>query len=102
MKQNIVDNESDICLECVKCSTVGACPFSFTRASESAQNLGCLPTPYEIICMRQKHGKTWACHSNPTKPCLGAILYMKANGLDFKVIDKNLLTENSDWGVYCQ
>jgi len=76
------------------------CPFSFTDHSEYVQNLGCLPTPYEIRNMRVEHGKTWACHSNPTKPCTGAIRWLKKEGLPHKVIDPILLTENSDWHLY--
>ncbi len=87
---------------CQECSTIGSCPFSFTDQSEMAQNYGCLPTPYEIVTMRQKHGKTWACHSNPDKPCLGAIRFMKKKGLPYKVIDHNLVTERSDWGQYAK
>lgn len=84
-----------------ECSTVGACPFSFTEQSEIAQNYGCLPTPYQILEMKWKHGKTWACHSNPDKPCLGAIKYFEKHGLIAKTTDKELLTENSDWHHYC-
>lgn len=87
-------------MNCTKCSTIGDCPFSFTEGSERVQNYGCLPTPYEIITMRQKYGKTWACHSNPDKPCLGAIEYQKNEGLEYRLIDKDLLTESSDWGEY--
>lgn len=82
-----------------ECSTVGACPFSFTDDSEYVQNLGCLPSPYDIITMR-KNGKTWACHSNPNKPCLGALNYLKENGLDFKVVDKDYLNLDNNWGDY--
>lgn len=76
------------------------CPFAFTDASELVQNYGCLPTPHEITVMRVEHGKTWACHVNPNIPCKGAIQYLKRNNLPFKVIDKNLLTEHSDWHLY--
>lgn len=85
---------------CEECSTVGACPFAFTDKSEQAQNYGCLPTPHEIMNMRTVHGKTWACHSNPEKPCLGALRYLKKRNLPFKVLDKELLTEDSDWQKY--
>ena len=88
-------------LGCLQCYKNGACPFAFNDTSEYVQNLGCLPTPYEIIQMRQKHGKTWACHDNPKKPCLGALEYMKKNRFEYKVIDKDLLTENSNWHLYC-
>lgn len=83
---------------CTQCSKNGGCPFAFyTEESNYIQNLGCLPTPYEIISMRQKHNKTWACHNNPSKPCLGAINFQKEKGLPFDVVDKVLITEDSDW-----
>lgn len=78
------------------------CPFAFTEASEKAQNYGCLPSPHEIIMMRIEHGKTWACHDDVTKPCIGAIQCLKEHNLPYKVIDNNLLTESSDWGQYCK
>lgn len=76
------------------------CPFAFTETSEIAQGYGCLPTPYEIIKMRSDHGKTWACHSEPTKPCVGAIQHMKDSGLPHLVIDPVLVTEADDWSIY--
>ena len=78
------------------------CPFAFTDASEQVQNYGCLPTQYEIMQMRVKHGKTWACHDEPTVPCIGAINYLKEKGLPYKVIDTDLLTEQSNWNLYCE
>ena len=81
------------------CSESG-CPFAFTDESEQIQNYGCLPTPYDIMVMRLKHGKTWACHSNPKKPCLGALEHLHKEGLQHKVIDKQLITENEDWSIY--
>lgn len=77
-----------------------ACPFAFTDVSENVQNLGCLPTPYEIVQFRVKHGKTWACHEEPTKPCIGAINHLKRNKLPHKVIDPVLITEEDDWSSY--
>ena len=77
-----------------------ACPFSFTDQSEYVQNLGCLPSPYEIKIMRVYHGKTWACHEEPTKPCAGAVAYLKAHKLPYKVEDPELVTESSPWHLY--
>ena len=74
-----------------------ACPFSLTDASDYVQNFGCLPTPHDIRIMRVVHSKTWACHEQPTKPCVGAIRDLKRNGLPHNVIDTELLTEKSDW-----
>ena len=82
-----------------KCST-SSCPFAYTDESETVQNYGCLPTPHEILTMRTVHGKTWACHSDDSIPCRGAIRTLKQRGLDYKVIDKELLTEKDPWNEY--
>jgi hypothetical protein len=50
--------------------------------------------------MRLQYGKTWACHSDTTKPCQGAVQYLKRNGEDASVIDSELITEESDWGEF--
>lgn len=78
------------------------CPFAFTEASGQVQSSGCLPSPFEIVNMWIKHGKTWACHDEPTTPCLGAINYLKEKGLPYKVIDTKLITESVDWSIYCE
>jgi hypothetical protein len=77
------------------------CPFDFfSEESELVQNYGCLPTPHEIMNMRVQHGKTWACHSQPEKPCKGAVQWLQKEGLPYRVVDSELLTESSDWGLY--
>lgn len=84
----------------IECSTgsEGSCPFNYaSENSQMAQDYGCLPSPLQIETMRVKYGKTWACHSNPKKPCLGAINYLKKKNLPFEVIDKNLITEDSQY-----
>lgn len=83
-----------------ECHKDGLCPFSGTNESDIVQNHGCLPTPYEIRNMRVNHGKTWACHDQPDTPCKGGINYLKDEGLPYKVIDKELLTEQSRWDLY--
>lgn len=74
-----------------------ACPFAFTEQSETVQNYGCLPEPMHIIDMRVQHGKTWACHEDNTKPCRGAINHLKKLNLPCEVIDKDLVTEHTEW-----
>lgn len=81
---------------------VTACPFAFSELSEQVQNHGCLPSPQDIITMRVEHGKTWACHSYPTKPCLGALRLLKERGLPHEVIDPELITESHPWHLYCE
>lgn len=86
---------------CEQCSTTGSCPFAFySELSDKAQGFGCLPEPWDIRNMRVVHGKTWACHSNEDKPCLGAIKFLKDRGEPFKVIDKDLITLNHPWEDY--
>ena len=83
-------------LDDINCS----CPFAFTDISEQVQNYGCLPTPYEIIQMRIKFNKTWACHSKGTVTCIGAINYLKEHNLPYKIVDSILVTELDDWSIY--
>lgn len=95
---NTIENKEPYCTtkECSQTS----CPWAFTEESEQIQNYGCLPTPMDIVRMRINHGKTWACHSNTDKPCLGTILALQEKGLPFKVIDPKLITEKDDWSLY--
>lgn len=50
--------------------------------------------------MRVNHNKTWACHENIKKPCLGALNYLKSKKLPFKVIDSKLVNDFTDWTIY--
>lgn len=90
---------SPLKISCKECSAT-TCPFAFSEESETIQNYGCLPTPFEIMDMRINQGKTWACHSNPRKPCLGALMYLKNEGKPYKVIDPRLITERDQWDLY--
>ena len=81
-----------------ECHTVGSCPFAYSFESERVQNYGCIPTPQDIITMRVKHDKTWACHSAESKPCLGAIKFLKREGLPYEV--KELVSLDDKWWEY--
>lgn len=59
------------------------CPFEFSDASEEVQNLGCLPTPHQIVKMKELTGHDWACHSKPTIKCRGLHEYEERHQLDF-------------------
>ncbi len=74
-----------------------SCPFAFTEASEIVQNYGCLPSPMEIAAMRVYGGRTWACHSDITKPCIGAITFLKEHNLPHQVLDTRLVHEQHKW-----
>lgn len=82
-----------------KCHIDGGCPFSFTEECDIIQNYGCLPTPHEILHMKIVHDKTWACHDNTSKPCMGGLKYLKNEGLDYKVND-DLVTEKDPWHLW--
>jgi hypothetical protein len=48
------------------------CPFDFGKeATETAYNLGCLPSVWEVdvLCLMKR--TAWACHSEPDKVCCG-------------------------------
>jgi len=72
------------------------CPFAFTDESEMAQNYGCLPTPHDIVHMRVEHGKTWACHDESERPCIGGIRHLAKHALPYSVV-RPLVTERDDW-----
>lgn len=88
-----------MCSTTKECQTT-SCPFAMTDLSETVQNYGCLPTPHEIMTMRVEHGKTWACHSDPSKPCAGALKRLEKDNLPYKVIDPILITEADDWSRF--
>jgi hypothetical protein len=76
------------------------CPFSFSDKADEAQNYGCLPSPFDLVNMRVHHGKTWACHYDYNKPCVGTIQFLKDNDLPYKQINPTLETEITDWHLY--
>lgn len=83
----------------VVCSSVGSCPGAASHSSEYVQSMGCLPSLYDIVQMKVKHGKTWACHSDYTKPCIGAMRELKRRNLPHKP-SKELLTLEDPWEDY--
>lgn len=80
----------------VVCSTIGSCPGAASHSSEYAQSLGCLPSLYDLVKMRTVHNKTWACHSDFTKPCLGVLRELKRRNLPHKPTAE-LLTLEDAW-----
>lgn len=84
---------------CDKNCSKTSCPFAYTEESETIQNYGCLPTPIDIISMRVNYGKTWACHSNIRKPCLGALQWLRDRGLEYRV-NSPLVTEDDNWSKW--
>ena len=62
------------------------CPVNYgNETTEMSQNYGCLPSPYHIARMKAVENKTWACHANPEKPCIGGLHLCKALGISTKV-----------------
>lgn len=61
-----------------------SCPFNLgSEDSEYAQNLGCLPTPKEVLQLKDDTGHNWACHHNNKRPCQGLAKHrdVKTGGL---------------------
>ena len=54
------------------CCSKGGCPFANTDESKQIQSMKCLPTKEQIVELA-KSGKTWTCHSDRRKPCLGLL-----------------------------
>lgn len=70
----------------------GACPFAFTDESETIQNYGCLPEPYDILNWKKNHNLNWNCHEDDSKLCVGFAIRAHELGLDPKDGDKSTLT----------
>ena len=48
-----------------------SCPFSGSEQGEEGINLGCLPSPYEILQLKREQNSNWMCHHNESKSCAG-------------------------------
>ncbi|WP_342490426.1 hypothetical protein [Bacillus sp. FSL R5-0443] len=68
-----------------------SCPFSHSEEAEMAQNYGCLPTPQQIVEMKEKSGHNWACHSDETVLCGGFAKYIKRNRPDLNINEGQLI-----------
>lgn len=47
------------------------CPFNDTEEAVSAQNLGCLPTPQDMVNILDRQGIALSCHDREDEPCHG-------------------------------
>lgn len=69
-----------------------SCPFAHSDEAEMAQNYGCLPTPQQIVEMKEKSGHNWACHSDETVLCGGFAKYIKRNRPDLNINEGQLIS----------
>lgn len=72
------------------------CPINVTSDKGDMNGNMCLPSYGEAIKWYKDTGKVWACHMNPTKPCLGFLIVAKEQGKRVSV-NKNtvLITEST-------
>ncbi len=73
-----------------------SCPFNdgVTFEASEGQNLGCLPSGYDIIQMKRRSGQNWACHDDESKVCSGLCHSAKDAGLD---LSEGGLVRYSSW-----
>lgn len=65
--------------------TCKTCPFAWwSEESTKVQNLGCLPTPAEIIEIKKETNKNWSCHGDETQICGGFVEACKELNIDYK------------------
>lgn len=83
----------------MKKSECTACPFNIGhRDCDEAYNLGCLPSPHEILELKRTTGNNWACHSDPTRICAGLVKHSKSENLNLDFKTGKLIVEE---GVHC-
>jgi hypothetical protein len=76
-----------------------ACPFNIGHPEcDAAYNLGCLPTPHEVIELKKTTGNNWACHSKPDQVCAGMVRWAKSQDLKLDFKSGELLVQA---GVHC-
>lgn len=68
------------------------CPFSCNEQAEIVYNYACLPTPYDIVSMKEKSGHNWACHEDETILCGGFVRHLKDCRPDLSAKVGNLLS----------
>jgi hypothetical protein len=79
-----------------------SCPFNFfSEESNEAQNMGCLPEPFNIKSIYEKLNGVWGCHDTSEeegnlKPCIGFIQWMKSKGTPIKIKGKTIV-DYSRW-----
>ena len=70
-----------------------SCPFNLTEESEMAYNLGCLPTPQDLLTIKRDSDDNWECHEGTGKICAGFVAACRDTGLDYrsgKLVDSAL------------
>ena len=48
-----------------------SCPFNHTDEADYVQNMGCLPSPKDVLKIKDETGNNWACHTNNKRICEG-------------------------------
>lgn len=61
-----------------------ACPFACSELSEQAYNYACLPSPFEIMQIKDQTGKGWSCHENEDRICAGYVRECRERGIEYR------------------
>lgn len=61
------------------------CPFSSNDEAFDVQNLGCLPSAYDIVQLKEKTNQNWSCHGDSTVLCGGFARYVSEKRPDLDV-----------------
>lgn len=62
------------------------CPFrdGETEGATMLQNLGCLPSKFDMVKIFDENGLVMSCHSNDKKPCSGLASVRNISGAKVK------------------